>query len=275
MGRNTWLAFAAGVAIILAALYFSVQQPELVASTTPTPIPGPTFTPVPTTARAGDTVEVDYTLRTENGSVYDTTIEAIARSAGIWREDVEYGPLTFTLGRGEVIPGFEEAIMGMSVGEEKTFTVPPEKGYGRYDPMNIQELPRIYAMPRTEAVPMQSFLRLFPDFDFTVTMVSLPGAWNATILAVTNDTVLLRHDPIVGQHIVTGSWPERVLNVTDEEVILLREPAEDGIYYTTDAVGRPILATVRRVKNDTMTLDYNHPLAGQTLNFTVKLLRIR
>lgn len=40
------------------------------------------------------------------------------------------GPLEFTAGSGELIQGFDEAVMGMKLGEEKTVTVPPEKAYG-------------------------------------------------------------------------------------------------------------------------------------------------
>jgi len=67
-------------------------------------------------AKRGDTVEVDYTGKFENGEVFDT-------SEG--RE-----PLEFTLGAGQMIPGFEEAVEGMKFGETKTVTLPPEKAYG-------------------------------------------------------------------------------------------------------------------------------------------------
>ena len=64
----------------------------------------------------GDTVKVHYTGTLEDGTVFDTSIG---------RE-----PLEFTLGEGIVIPGFEEAVMGMRVGESKTVTIPVEKAYG-------------------------------------------------------------------------------------------------------------------------------------------------
>jgi peptidylprolyl isomerase len=71
-------------------------------------------------AKKGDTVEVDYTGKFENGEVFDT-------SEG--RE-----PLQFTLGAGQMIPGFEEAVEGMKFGEKKTVTLPPEKAYGTSGP---------------------------------------------------------------------------------------------------------------------------------------------
>lgn len=69
-----------------------------------------------TGAKVGDVVEVDYTGRFENSTVFDT-------SAG-------KTPLKFTLGSGQLISGFEDAVAGMEVNESKTITIPPEKAYG-------------------------------------------------------------------------------------------------------------------------------------------------
>jgi FKBP-type peptidyl-prolyl cis-trans isomerase 2 len=72
------------------------------------------------TVQAGDTVRVHYTLAVEDGTVYDTTVGR--------------DPAKFTLGQGKLIPGFEEALLGMRVGEAKTVTIPPEKAYGAHRP---------------------------------------------------------------------------------------------------------------------------------------------
>lgn len=72
-------------------------------------------------AKAGDVVSVNYTGRLEDGTVFDSNV------------DPSFGhvePFVFPLGIGQVIPGWDEGIVGMKVGEKKTLTVPPEKGYG-------------------------------------------------------------------------------------------------------------------------------------------------
>ncbi len=68
------------------------------------------------TAKTGDTVAVNYTGKLDDGTVFDT-------SSG--RE-----PLEFTIGSGQVIPGFEEAVIGMSPGDKKTASLAPEQAYG-------------------------------------------------------------------------------------------------------------------------------------------------
>ncbi|MGB6299648.1 MAG: peptidylprolyl isomerase [Rivularia sp. (in: cyanobacteria)] len=69
-----------------------------------------------TQAKAGDNVKVHYTGKLDDGTVFDSSVE---------RE-----PLEFSLGSGNVIPGFEEAIVGMAPGESKTTQIPPDQAYG-------------------------------------------------------------------------------------------------------------------------------------------------
>jgi len=79
-------------------------------------------------AKVADTVQVHYTGTLADGTVFDS-------SAG--RE-----PLEFTIGAGQVVPGFDEAVKGMKVGEKKTITIPADEAYGpRFDDM-LAEIPR-------------------------------------------------------------------------------------------------------------------------------------
>jgi peptidylprolyl isomerase len=69
-------------------------------------------------AKLGDTVSVHYTGRLDDGTVFDSS---------------EGGdPLEFSLGAGNVIPGFEKAVLGMSPGDSKTMTIPSDDAYGPY-----------------------------------------------------------------------------------------------------------------------------------------------
>lgn len=77
------------------------------------------------TATAGDRVHVHYTGTLASGAVFDS-------SAG--RE-----PLRFTLGAGEVVPGFDAAVAGMAVGQTHTVTIPCAEAYGeRVDEMTVE-----------------------------------------------------------------------------------------------------------------------------------------
>ena len=76
-------------------------------------------------AKKGDAVQVHYTGRLEDGTVFESS------------EGGE--PLSFTLGEGNVIEGFEEAVVGMTPGESTTAHLSPEEGYGAHrDDLVIQ-----------------------------------------------------------------------------------------------------------------------------------------
>jgi FKBP-type peptidyl-prolyl cis-trans isomerase len=73
------------------------------------------------TAKNGDILVMNYTGRLTNGTVFDSNVDPKFNHVQ---------PFEFTLGAGQVIRGWDEGLLGMKVGEKKTLTVPPEKGYG-------------------------------------------------------------------------------------------------------------------------------------------------
>jgi FKBP-type peptidyl-prolyl cis-trans isomerase 2 len=91
--------------------------------------------------KSGDTVQVDYVGKLEDGTVFDTSIREVAQEEDIYIEERNYRPLTFTVGAGQMIKGFDEGVIGMRVGEEKTITLPPEEAYGEYDETKLEAIP--------------------------------------------------------------------------------------------------------------------------------------
>jgi peptidylprolyl isomerase len=79
-------------------------------------------------AKEGDKVKVHYTGKLKDGSVFDSSVE---------RDQ----PLEFTLGKGEVIAGFETAVQGMQVGDTKTTDIPAVNAYGERRDDMVFEVP--------------------------------------------------------------------------------------------------------------------------------------
>lgn len=69
-----------------------------------------------TQAKTGDTVKVHYTGTLEDGSQFDSSVGS--------------EPLQFTIGQGQLIPGFEKCVVEMTVGEKRSIQLPPEEAYG-------------------------------------------------------------------------------------------------------------------------------------------------
>ena len=80
------------------------------------------------TAKVNDTVNVFYTVTLEDGTVHQT--------------NVGKEPLSFVLGAGQVVEGFNDAVLGMKPGETKTVVLPPELAYGAYDTESVYVLPK-------------------------------------------------------------------------------------------------------------------------------------
>ncbi len=138
------------------------------------------------TVQQGQTIKVHYEGKLEDGTVFDSSRE---------RE-----PLTFTVGAGQVIKGFDQAVLGMNVGDKKTITIPPGEAYGEWNRERLQELPK-------EKIPPEGLKE---------------GA-----------TLLFKSEQ--------GSFPVQVYEIKDTTVIL----------------------------------DLNHPLAGKTLTFDIELVEIQ
>ena len=127
-------------------------------------------------AKNGDTVQVNYTGKLADGTVFDSSVG---------RE-----PLEFTLGAGQVIPGFEKAVFGMKVGEKKTVTIPVDEAYGPRRDDLVGELPR-------EKLPSG----LTPEVGQQLVMTRPDGAKViVTITSVSDNTVMIdANHPLAGK----------------------------------------------------------------------------
>jgi FKBP-type peptidyl-prolyl cis-trans isomerase 2 len=139
------------------------------------------------TAKSGDSVQVHYIGKRNDGSVFDNSRD---------RDE----PLAFTLGSGQVIPGFERAVEGMEVGEVRKVRIEPEEAYGERRDDLLMDVDREHV---PEGVELEAGTRL-----------------------------QLQRD------------------------------------------GRAIPVTVTDIGEESVTLDANHPLAGEELNFEIELVDV-
>ena len=69
-----------------------------------------------------------FALVLEDGDVIDSNFET--------------APATFTVGDGNLLPGFESTLIGLENGDEREFTIPPEEAFGQHNPQNVQRVDR-------------------------------------------------------------------------------------------------------------------------------------
>jgi peptidylprolyl isomerase len=137
--------------------------------------------------KMGDTVKVHYTGKLDDGTVFDTSINS--------------EPLQFKIGEGQLIPDFEQAVIGMNPGESKTFQIPSDNAYGP---------------PQEDLVKVVKRSEFPPDL----------------------------------------------------------EPRIDQRLQVRQSDGQTFAVTVTAITEEEVTLDGNHPLAGQDLTFDIQLAEI-
>lgn len=92
------------------------------------------------TIKTGDKVKIEYTGTLDDGVVFDSS--------------ADHGtPLEFEVGGGQVIKGFDDAVLGMKENEEKQFSILPADAYGEHDPTLVQKVPREVFPQDAELVP--------------------------------------------------------------------------------------------------------------------------
>ncbi len=142
--------------------------------------------------KTGNKVTLDYEGKLETGEIFDSS-----------KHGDHSHPLTFTVGEKQVIPGFETAVIGMKIGDEKEFSIEPENAYGMPDDKLKQEIPKNALPPAPEGYELKAGMTLG-----------------------------------------------------------MRTPQGD------------IPVMISEVKEDSIVLDMNHPLAGKKLIFKIKIIKV-
>ena len=112
-----------------------------------------------TQAKNGDIVMVHYTGTLDDGTQFDSSVGG--------------EPLEVTLGEGGVIPGFEQALEGMAVGDKKSVNIPVEEAYGEAHSELIQEIPRDQIPAEIELAVGIQLQAEGPQGPFVVTVTDL------------------------------------------------------------------------------------------------------
>jgi len=139
--------------------------------------------------KVGDKVEVNYEGTLKDGSVFDSSFDADRT-------------LIFTVGAKEVIAGFDNAVTGMKVGEEKTVTIPSAQAYGDYNAALVQEV----------QVPLNQFVdaKITPE----VGMVLQTAYGNLEVVTIGTENVTAKLDanhPLSGQDLTFRIKLEKIL----------------------------------------------------------------
>ena len=144
---------------------------------------------MPDHVKNGDTVRVHYEGRLDDGQVFDSS------------EGGE--PLEFRVGAGEVIPGFDEAVRSMEVGDKKTIEIEPDDAYGPRRDQLVAQMPRAGMSLEEEPHEGMNLIMQLPDgnqvpvtiTEVTDTHVTLDANHPLAGQKLTFDVELVEHEP--------------------------------------------------------------------------------
>jgi FKBP-type peptidyl-prolyl cis-trans isomerase 2 len=151
--------------------------------------------PEENTVKMGSTVTFDYASGFDNGTLFDTSFENIAREAGIYNPNRVYQPESIVIGKDPLLPALVDTMIGKKQDETLNLRLMPEQAYGRKIENSLSVIPR---------------------------------------------NLLSTQDIVIG------------------EVILIATPEGSNI---------PVF--VKEINEDNVTIDQNHPLAGEIIQFAI------
>jgi len=88
-----------------------------------------------------DFVELDYTGKLGDGTVFDTTQESISKSSGLHAHDKVFAPAVVCIGERQLLPGLDDALVDKEMGKEYSITLSPEKAFGKKDIKKLKIVP--------------------------------------------------------------------------------------------------------------------------------------
>lgn len=141
-----------------------------------------------TTVKEGDTIRIRYVGRLEDGTVFDS-------SEG-------EPPLEFTVGEGEIIPGLEQGVIGMEIGETRIITIPPELAYGYHDENRVFEMDR-KKIPGDFDIEVGLRLQMYRADGMPVLV---------TVVGVSKDTLTIdANHPLAGKTLIFETTLEEII----------------------------------------------------------------
>jgi FKBP-type peptidyl-prolyl cis-trans isomerase 2 len=251
------------------------------------------------TAATGDTVKVDYIGKLADGRVFGTSLQSVANDASVPKSlsftlesNSSYTPLSFVIGAGSMISGFNDAIIGMKAGETKTVELSPSEAYGNLVESKIVD----FNLTETKTVyESMTFSQFKTKYSVTavagMTVTDPVYKWPVNVLIANSESDLVRiqNAPVQGQNYLiyhnstqsAAGWNITVTTVdtsiSAEGQIVLKhdiDESDSGKISGVDSKGTAFILDNVNTTLGTASRNANTELIGKTLTFTITLISI-
>lgn len=268
------------LAVIIAVAIIAVYFVYLV-----TPAPSS-----PMIAQLGDEVQIDYIgTFTNSGAVFDTSNKTVAQNNAsypkafsfTWR--TTWSPLSFTIGDGSVVSGFDMGVRGLQKGESATLVVPQIEAYGPPNPALVNTFRLAQPVPVKTTWNQSAFTAYFRQAPVSGSTVVDPVFGWIDSVAVVNGYATVTADPVPGQAVRPyNAWSAVVQSIDDTAnngtgvitVVNHLDPSMVDFLGGTGANGTKFYLSSVDLGAGTFTINYNRQVVGRTLVFQITVVNI-
>lgn len=250
----------------------------------------PVAAPAPLRVQQGDQIQLDYTgTFQDTGLVFDTSNQSVAKDNATfpkaysfsWRSS--WSPLSFTVGSGTVVTGFDQGVRGLAVGEAKTIEVPYSEGYGPANPALVHVHDLLESVPVRTYWNESAFMAYFKSTPLSGSAIADPvWGWPDLVTLATSYITVTASPGLLQTVHPYGLWNATVVSIDDTAnngtgVIQVQHHLTASlvdVLGATDPSGQKFYLSAVDVDAGKYTLNYNRQVVGRTLIFQVTIVKI-
>ncbi len=217
-------------------------------------------------AQKGDLVTINFVLALENGTVVDTNNATLAQEYGL--SNYVKGPHTFILGQSGKIKGFDEALIGIKLGEHRETTIEPSEKEVSFTINKTRMMERYASISKKQKFPTKAYENMFGKKPIAGDIAaSREIEFKYKVLNVTNDTVIAEMHVKEGEKytLPNTEWESAVVKIAEEDVMFYFIPEEN------QTISAPFgTATITLPNKSRMQINYQ-PELNKVFNKTIEL----
>ncbi len=255
----------------------------------------------------GDSVDVNYTGKFLNGTVFDTNIEEVAKQWGLYNESITYEPSKVFIDpnfeyyppegyenySADFVIGFLKGLIGMDEGEKKNVTIPPEDGYGIWNE-TLAEMFGMGSYPLETVIESEisenktALIGSFPDinltegeiFDYGEVAFETKGVLNASIINVTDENVTYKLIPENGSSVELPVFNWTIIFIVENDTAFtMRSIINEGHIFSFESYYGSLHFKVIAVNETHAKLAMNTDapkvnFIGETLIFELEVVKV-
>lgn len=221
----------------------------------------------------GDFVRINYTETLPNGDLLYTTVREKAldkkiKKAESYIDQKYFAPEEIFLNEESIIPGLNDKLLGMKVGERKTLKIPYTYAYGAVDKHNISKFLREKKIPKSLLITTEDFITRFNALPILDNLVDIAPYIEARITKVTPQDCLIE-SKLISNEPIKEPYGITMAHIEGDDIVINLDPKIGALFLFNDKKGKII-----DKDEESFDVDFNDPRAGKDIIVDVEVVSI-